>query len=96
MQEKAAQASHQLLYACMALMPLSGYAGSNFGKYPVKSFGYALPQLGWESALLQNLFRQAHATLAWLLFALIVLHMLAVVYHLVKSGRTILRRMSPH
>lgn len=92
--EKLAQASHRLLYACMLLIPLFGLAGSSFGKYPVKFFGYALPQFGWESPLLQGLFRQVHAAVAWLLCALIVLHLLAVVYHLVTSGGGVLRRMS--
>lgn len=95
LQEKAAQLSHRLLYACMLLIPLFGFAGSSFGKYPVKFFGHALPQLGWESAMLQAFFRQAHAALAWLLCALIVLHLLAVAYHLATSGKAILRRMSP-
>lgn len=94
MQEKASRISHRLLYLCMLLIPLFGFAGSSFGKYPVKFFGHALPQLGWESPVLQSFFRQAHSALAWLLCALIVLHLMAVAYHLATSGKMILQRMS--
>lgn len=94
-QSKAAQISHRLLYACMLLMPLSGFAGSSFGKYPVKFFGYALPRIGSENAALQAFFRQAHEMMAWLLCALIALHLVGVLFHLATSGKGILRRMSP-
>lgn len=89
LQEKVATLSHRLLYACMLLIPLLGFIGSNFGKYPVKFFGYALPRMGWEEATLQGLFRLLHASAAWLLCALIVVHVLAALYH----GRKVLRRM---
>lgn len=95
LQAKAAQLSHRLLYACMLLMPLTGFAGSNFGKYPVKFFGYALPRLGGQDEALQTFFRQMHEKLAWLLCALIVLHLLGVLFHFVTSGSGILRRMLP-
>ncbi|MGE5648806.1 MAG: cytochrome b [Bacillota bacterium] len=96
LQEKAAQVSHRLLYACMVLIPLAGYLASSFGKHPVRFFGYALPQTGWESPLLQAFFRQFHAALAWLLCALIAVHVLAVARHLLTSGGLVLRRMLPH
>lgn len=95
LQARLAQLSHRLLYACMLLIPVLGFAGSSFGKYPVKFFGHALPRLGWESPLIQGLFREAHAALAWLLTVLIVLHLVAVVYHITTSGTAVLRRMVP-
>ena len=95
MQEKAASIAHRLLYACMVLIPLSGFIGSNFGKYPVKFFGYALPQLGWEDPALQAIFRYMHEAFVWLLCALVAVHLLAVVYHSARSGMGLLRRMLP-
>ncbi|HJV49873.1 MAG TPA: cytochrome b [Noviherbaspirillum sp.] len=95
LQEKMAQVSHRMLYACMVLIPLCGYLASSFGKHPVRFFGYALPQLGWDSPLLQAFFRQLHASLAWLLCALIAVHVLAVVRHLLSSGSLVLQRMLP-
>ncbi|WP_088707392.1 cytochrome b [Noviherbaspirillum denitrificans] len=94
-QERAAAAVHRLLYVCMAVIPLSGFAGSNFGKHPVKFFGYALPLLGWESTAAQAFFRYVHVAFVWLLCALVAVHLLAVVYHLLKSGAGLLRRMLP-
>src|SRR5262245_25092799 len=35
---RAARASHVLLYACMLIMPLSGYIASNFSKWGVNFF----------------------------------------------------------
>jgi len=95
MQENAATAVHRLLYACMLLIPLSGFIGSSFGKYPVKFFGYALPQLGWESPAIQLFFRYTHAAFAWLLCVLVAVHLLAVLHHLLVSGTSMLRRMLP-
>jgi cytochrome b561 len=95
MQVKVAALAHRLLYACMACIPLTGFIGSNFGKYPVKFFGYALPHLGWEHPLLQAFFRQTHAAFVWLLCALIAVHLLAVMHHLATSGKRILQRMLP-
>lgn len=94
-QERAAATVHRLLYACMVMIPLSGFIGSNFGKYPVKFFGYALPQLGWESPAVQAFFRYTHAAFVWLLCVLVAVHLLAVVYHLAKSEAAMLRRMLP-
>ena len=41
-QQRAATRSHCALYACMLLMPASGYVASNFSKHGVKFFGLAL------------------------------------------------------
>ena len=94
-QERAAAMVHRLLYACMVMIPLSGFIGSNFGKYPVKFFGYALPQLGWENPAVQVFFRYTHAAFVWLLCVLVAVHLLAVLLHLAKSGTETLRRMLP-
>jgi len=95
LQERAASMVHRLLYACMVMIPLSGFIGSNFGKYPVKFFGYALPQVGWENPAVQAFFRYTHAAFVWLLCVLVAVHLLAVVLHLAKSGAGTLRRMLP-
>lgn len=94
-QERAAAMVHRLLYACMVMIPMSGFIGSNFGKHPVKFFGYALPLLGWDSPAVQAFFRYTHVAFVWLLCALVAVHLLAVVLHLAKSGMGSLRRMLP-
>jgi cytochrome b561 len=93
--ERAATSVHRLLYACMVLIPVTGFIGSNFGKHPVKFFGYALPHLGWDSPVVQAFFRYTHAAFVWLLCVLVALHLLAVIHHLATSGRRILQRMLP-
>src|SRR5581483_5223602 len=47
-QRLAAKVSHRALYACMLVMPLAGYLGSSFTKYPIKYFGSTLPHWGFE------------------------------------------------
>ena len=45
----AAKTNHVLLYVCMVVMPVSGYLGSSFTKYPILYWGVKLPQWGWDS-----------------------------------------------
>ena len=45
-QRITAAASHHLLYLCMVVMPVSGYLGSSFTKYPIVFFGTKLPHWG--------------------------------------------------
>src|SRR3982751_2286002 len=37
--QRAANAGHVALYACMVVAPLAGYLGSNFSRYGVRFFG---------------------------------------------------------
>ncbi len=93
---QAAAWSHRLLYACMVLQPLSGYLSSSFNKYGVKFFGLALPKWTEENASLSHLFKEAHELIASLLVALIVLHVLAVLWHKYIAHDNILQRMLPY
>ena len=45
-EQRAARLGHQVLYACMIVVPLSGYVASNFSKYGVTFFGVALQPWG--------------------------------------------------
>lgn len=94
--EKAAHVSHRLLYACMVLTPFCGFIGSSFTKHGVSFFGYPLPRTGWDSPLIHSAFNNMHVAFSYLLTALIVVHVLAVVYHLAVSGTRIMWRMLPH
>jgi cytochrome b561 len=93
---QAARISHRLLYACMVLTPLCGFAASNFTRHGVSFFGIALPRLGWEDQALHLLFSRMHAGFAWLLCGLIAVHVLAALGHTIKSGTLVVRRMLPH
>jgi cytochrome b561 len=81
MQRVAAAATHWALYACMLVMPLSGYLGSSFSGYPVKYFGSTLPSWGWEWPAAKALLSNVHLAAAWLLAALIALHVVAALWH---------------
>ena len=94
-QVAAAHWGHRLLYACMVLMPLSGYLSSSFGKFGVKFFGLPLPNWGWEDAALRELFSGAHAVVAWIFVALILGHIAAALKHLVVDGDDVFYRMLP-
>jgi cytochrome b561 len=52
-QRITAAASHHLLYLCMVVMPVSGYLGSSFTKYPIVFFGTKLPHWGWDAPALK-------------------------------------------
>ena len=91
-QRRAAAASHAGLYACMVVLPLSGYLGSSFSGYPVKLFGTTLPQwsAAWPAA--KDFMSALHQGAAWLLMALVALHVAAALSHALR-GDGIVRRM---
>jgi cytochrome b561 len=89
----AAWWSHLLLYICMVLQPLTGYLSSSFNKYGVKFFGIELPKWGWEDATLRDLFMKCHHLIAVLLVALILVHVLAALKHLLVDRDGIFQRM---
>ena len=82
MQRLAAQGSHVLLYALMLIQPLVGWAMQSAAGYPLELFGqWPLPALLAEHAGHYSLLREAHAWLAYTLFAVILLHLAAGLYH---------------
>lgn len=91
----AARANHAALYACLLLMPLSGYLGSVFSGYPIKYFGMVLPQWGWASPPLKDFFSVVHFITVWLLMALIALHLAAALKHLLANRDSVFARMWP-
>jgi len=94
-QRIAAKVSHYGLYVCMIVLPLSGYLGSSFTKYPIKYFGYALPHWGWEAPALKELMSQVHLVTACIFILLIVLHVSAALKHRFVSRDGVFERMFP-
>ena len=92
-QRTAARVSHWLLYACMLAMPISGYLGSSFTKYPIKYWGFTLPHWGWEDAALKTLMSQIHYGAAWLFMALIAIHLAAALKHALIARDGVFQRM---
>jgi cytochrome b561 len=93
-QAKLAQLNHGLMYLVMLAIPVTGFLGSSFSKYPVKFFGLALPRL-WEADQdMKEQFSELHEGTAWMLMGLLALHLLAVVWHVVVKKDGLLQRMS--
>jgi cytochrome b561 len=91
-QRIAAAFSHAGLYVCMLVMPVTGYLGSSFTKYPIKYFGTALPHWGWDAPVLKDLMSQIHYGTVILFMTLIAVHLAAAFKHLWQGG-DVFRRM---
>jgi cytochrome b561 len=82
MQHLGAQASHLMLYALLFLQPLLGWGMLSAGGYPVVLYGpVRLPPIAPHSDSLHTLLRSAHTWCAYLLFATVVLHLAAALFH---------------
>jgi cytochrome b561 len=78
----AAYLSHYALYALMIGMPLIGWAMLSTASYPVVIIGNVhLPPILPQSDSLHALLWDAHFFLAFALFALILLHVAAALFH---------------
>lgn len=90
-----AKASHVLLYASMAAMPLIGWAMLSAGGYPVElTPGLSLPPIAPHVLWLYSLLRQAHTIIAVLFFALILAHLSAALMHGLIRRDGVLRSMT--
>jgi cytochrome b561 len=92
--------SHVLLYACMVVMPASGYIASNFSKYGVNFFNsIKFAPWGTEDAAVYAVFNKTHIVTSWLFVGLITLHILAALRHLAAKddvfNRMWLKRTEP-
>jgi len=91
----AATWSHRLLYACLLIMPLSGYIASNFSKFGVKYFGIDLPPWGPQDTTLYGIFNNIHVFTSYVFVTLIAVHMLAAFKHLLLNRDSVFQRMLP-
>ncbi len=94
-QQRAARLGHQALYACMLVMPLSGYIGSNFSKHGVKLFGLALPPWGPPLPSVYAFLNGLHDVTAWLFVALIAGHAMAALKHALVTRDGVCSRIWP-
>jgi cytochrome b561 len=94
-QRLAARWHHGALYACMLVLPLSGYVASNFSKYGVTFFGLSLKPWGPASKPVYALFNGVHVATAWIFTALVVGHVLVALQHALVARDGVFRRMWP-
>ncbi|MBJ7310038.1 cytochrome b [Rugamonas sp. CCM 8940] len=85
--------THGLLYLCMALMPLTGIIGAALSKRGLVFFGLTLPRWFVPDHDLAEQYFDAHGVIAWVLVALIVLHVAAGLKHLLVDKDGVFQRM---
>jgi cytochrome b561 len=92
----AADLSHYALYALMIAMPLIGWAMQSAANYPVVLWpGLWLPPIAPQSAGLHTLLWNAHFYLAFLFFALILMHLAAALFHALIRRDGVFDSMAP-
>ncbi|MGZ5179534.1 MAG: cytochrome b [Ramlibacter sp.] len=94
-QQRAAHWMHRALGACMVIMPLGGYLGSNFSKYGVRFFGLALAPWGPDLPGVYSFFIAVHDITAYVFTALIAVHVGAAVKHALVDRDAVFSRMLP-
>src|SRR5579863_8348064 len=92
----AAYLSHYLLYALMIAMPLIGWGMMSAAAYPVKLWdGFYLPAILPQSDSLHTALWNAHFYLAFVFFALILMHVAAALFHALVRRDGVFDTMGP-
>jgi cytochrome b561 len=92
-----ARVTHVLLYVLLFAMPLSGWTMSSARGFPVSWFGFfTLPDLVPKNKALYEALVTTHDTLAWLLGAVVALHVAAALKHHFWLRDDTLTRMLPN
>ena len=94
-QALAAKLSHFLLYALLIAMPLVGWGMLSAGGYPIVLYGpLHLPAIMPHDDQLQALLLRTHIVLAYLLFATVLLHVAAALFHALIRRDGVFRAMA--
>jgi cytochrome b561 len=91
----AALAVHRLMYACMILLPVTGFLGASYSKSGVVFFGQHVPAWRVPDRDTSELFFDIHQAIVGILVALIVVHSLAAFKHLLVDKDRVFQRMWP-
>jgi cytochrome b561 len=92
----AALLSQYLLYALMIVMPILGWSMLSAANYPVVLFGgLHLPAIAPVSESLHTVLWGAHYYLAFLFFALVLLHVGAALFHALVRRDGVFASMAP-
>jgi len=94
--KRLAHAVYILFFFLMLWMPVTGFFASGYGGYPTALFNLIpTPALLPKDKDLKDLFNTLHDLGQWAVYALIALHLSAVVFHLVWRKDGVLGRMLP-
>jgi cytochrome b561 len=91
----AAALTHIALYALLLALPVLGWALSNAQDKPVHLFGLTLPALVAADDDLADTLQTWHVDAAWVLLALVLLHIAAALWHHFVLRDGTLRMMLP-
>lgn len=81
-QRLAAYGSHLLLYTLMFAMPLIGWGMLSAAGYPIVLWGaWQLPPILPQQEGVYAVLRQLHTILAYLFFAVVMMHLAAALFH---------------
>jgi len=88
--------THAALYILLFAMPLSGWMMSSARGFPVSWFGFIqLPDLVPKNKTLYDILLETHETLAWALYTIVILHVVAALKHHFVLKDNVLKRMLP-
>ena len=85
--------THGVLYIGMVALPLQGLVGSLLSEHDLSFFGLAIPRLLAENDDLAEMIFEAHEVTAWILVAVVALHVLAAIKHKLIDKDGVLARM---
>jgi cytochrome b561 len=92
----AAELSHYVLYILMIVMPLLGWGMLSAANYPVVLFGgLHLPMILPQSDSLHTALWNAHFTLAFAFFAIVLMHLAAALFHALVRHDGVFEAMAP-
>jgi len=89
----ASHITHYALYACIVIQPVTGLLGSLTSPFPVKYFGYTLPFGSWDIPAAKQFLSVVHLANASVLTILILVHIGAVLHHLLIARDGVFQRM---
>ncbi|MFM0175164.1 cytochrome b [Paraburkholderia sediminicola] len=88
--------THLLLYVALLLVPLVGWINASSRGWTVRLAGMVpFPSLSKPESSFGHEMGDVHGILAWVLFALIVLHIVAALFHRLVLKDHVLQRMLP-
>jgi cytochrome b561 len=93
----ASKLNHSALYAVLLAMPITGYLFSSAGGYSLKYFWtFSWPRLFAGDHEVARTGELLHDSLAYLVYAVVTLHIAATLWHaLVKKDKTLARMWPP-
>jgi cytochrome b561 len=78
----------------MLVLPITGIVGSEYSRNGLKFFGATLPTWATADRATAHQFFGIHETLVWVLVALVVLHVLGALKHLLFDRDGVFQRMT--